>query len=267
MTQLLTVGAALQAETLPRYLDWILSAQRDLEIQDAMDVRHFDRGTWRTLAREIRAMLDGYTGRLSIHGPFVDLTIAPYDPKIAAVVVERLLHGVDFAQAVGASQMVLHSPFISFNREPNPPTHLYEQAQDVLADVVARAAQANCTLVIENVFSKRPDYHAEFVRAFDSDFVRASVDTGHARLAQTGGGPSPADWLNAMGDMLAHVHLHDNAGQVDNHHAAGDGDIDWQAVFAVLAERDPTPRLIIEALDPDNITRTADYLARQRLAR
>ncbi len=257
----------MQAETLPRYRDWLLRAQRDLELQDAVDARHFDRGTWRALARDIRAMLDGYTGRLSIHGPFVDLTIAPYDPKIAAVVVERLLQGIDFAQAVGASQMVLHSPFISFNREPTPPTHLYEQARDVLADVVEQAEQANCTLVIENVFSKRPAYHAGFVRAFGSEFVRASVDTGHARLAQTGGGPPPDAWLKAMGDLLAHVHLNDNAGQVDNHRAAGDGDIDWQAVFAVLAARVPTPRLIIETLTPDNIARTAAYLTRHGLAR
>ena len=73
------LGAALIKETLVIQRDWILEKQRDLEIQDFFRSETLD-GDWRSVGAEIRRLLDGYTGRLGIHGPFWGFKIDSQDP-------------------------------------------------------------------------------------------------------------------------------------------------------------------------------------------
>ena len=73
------VGAALTKQTLALHRDWILEKQRDLEIQDFFSSETLD-GDWRSVGAEIRRLLDGYTGRLGIHGPFWGFKIDSQDP-------------------------------------------------------------------------------------------------------------------------------------------------------------------------------------------
>ncbi len=87
------LGAALTKETLAIQRDWILEKQRDLEIQDFFRARLLD-GDWRSSGRARSSrLLDGYTGRLGIHGPFWGFKIDSHDPLIRSVVTKRLLAG------------------------------------------------------------------------------------------------------------------------------------------------------------------------------
>ncbi|MBP0575799.1 hypothetical protein J8J27_34280, partial [Mycobacterium tuberculosis] len=63
----------------------------------------------------IRPLLDGHAGRLGIHGPFWGFKLDSQDPDIRAVVTRRLLQGVAAAEALGATQMVIHSPFTTWD--------------------------------------------------------------------------------------------------------------------------------------------------------
>ena len=116
------VGAALTKRTLALQRDWILEKQRDLEIQDFFSSETLD-GDWRSVGAEIRGLLDGYTGRLGIHGPFWGFKIDSQDPLIRSVVTRRLLQGLEACEMVGATQMVIHSPFTTWdynNLDINP---------------------------------------------------------------------------------------------------------------------------------------------------
>jgi len=64
------VGAAMTVELLPAYQDWLFEhGGRDLELQDPVSHEVLD-GDWGPLVRQIRALLQGYNGRLGIHGPY-----------------------------------------------------------------------------------------------------------------------------------------------------------------------------------------------------
>ena len=103
------VGAQLEIKDLPPYCEWLIENQRDLEIQDSSYGWVLD-SDWRSRVRQARDLLDGYTGRLSVHGPWDGLPLLCYDARVQELVVTRLKQALDFAAALGATQMVLHSP-------------------------------------------------------------------------------------------------------------------------------------------------------------
>jgi sugar phosphate isomerase/epimerase len=66
--------------------------------------------------------------------------------------------------------------------------------------------------------------------------LRFHLDVGHAFIENRMKGVR--DYLEAFGDRLAHVHMHDNHGKEDEHLALGKGKIDTREVIRLLKEVD-----------------------------
>jgi sugar phosphate isomerase/epimerase len=267
-----TLGAAMPARLLPEYREWLISDQRDLELQDAVYPSVLD-GDLQPLVRQVRDVLDGYTGRIGIHGPFLSLDLLGYDPKIRSVVVERYRQALHLAAELGASHMVIHSPFIFFGSPflAHAPSAGQQdqiaQIQATLEEIVPLAEQARCTLMIENIQDTNPAPLLNVVRSFDSEYVRMSLDTGHAFITHRIGGPTPDQWVREAGALLGHVHLQDSDGQLDRHWLPGDGNLNWFALFEALRELEHTPRLILEVRNQGELLRGVEYLRGRGLAR
>lgn len=262
----ITVGAAMGAKDLREYSDWLISGQRDLEIQDAISPETLD-GDWQSVASQINDLLDGYAGRIGIHGPFIDISIMTRDPKARALTQTRLRQGLEFGAAISASHMVIHSPFKFFG-DPFLPHSLamgqaeqIDQVHQTLAPVVAMAESFGCTLVIETIFDLNPGPLLNLIRSFESDHVRFSIDTGHVFITHQHGGPTPDQWAAEGKDILGHLHLQDTDGRYDRHWAPGRGDINWYALFEVIRQLEEQPRMILELRDKADITAGADWLA------
>ncbi|MGV2435447.1 MAG UNVERIFIED_CONTAM: sugar phosphate isomerase/epimerase [Anaerolineae bacterium] len=146
MSALPFLGAALPSNFLAQYADWLKENQRDLEIQDPIMPEVLD-GDWRSLVKNIKSILDGYTGRMGVHGPFLSLTLIGYDPKIRQVVVDRLLQSLEICGELGATHMVVHSPIEFFGTPflPSRPDfgHPFESQliAETMMPVVAKAEQ------------------------------------------------------------------------------------------------------------------------------
>jgi oligopeptide/dipeptide ABC transporter ATP-binding protein len=99
---LLVLGAALPLAGLRMHRAWMMEKQRDLELQDFFLAEVLN-GDWKPLAETIKRELDGYKGRLGIHGPFWGFNIATKDPDIAKSVIShdlRVVHQVSNRVAV-----------------------------------------------------------------------------------------------------------------------------------------------------------------------
>ena len=207
-------------------------------------------GDWREVARQSRELLTGHAGRIGVHAPFWNLSPAAIDPQIRRVVQSRYLLGLEYAEAVGGSHLVLHSPFYFFGHglvaHRDTLMQEIELAHLTLRPVLERAEQIGCTLVIENVLDTSPDPLIALVTSFDSPFVRLSIDVGHAHLMTARGGPPAAHWLHAAGPWLGHVHLQDNDAASDAHLAPGEGTIHWPGILRELRASHADPRLIVE---------------------
>jgi sugar phosphate isomerase/epimerase len=270
-TTLPVVGVAMPSFRVAEYCGWIVESQRDLEIQDAAFVEMLDTD-WHGGVRELRAMLHGYTGRLGIHGPFIGMTLANFDPKIRAVVIDRLKQALDYCAELGGSHIVLHSPleFLGTPFHPFEERSLIDFRQIIhatLDPVVEYATERQITIVIETIFDRDPALLARLVREFDSEHVRMSVDTGHAYINYKLGAPPVDYFIREAGTLLGHVHLQDTDGYADRHWLPGEGEMKWRAVFDAIQQTGANPRLIIEIADHSRIVEAATWFADHGLAR
>ncbi len=267
----LKVGAALMVADLASHRDWLIDAQRDLEVQDFIFPENLGDAA-QDLIASAKTTLQGHTGRLGIHGPFCNLPLDCRDPDIRDVVQNRLNRGVDIAAELGATQMVLHSPYSTWNAH-NLDGDLTSRADQVarvhqtLSPVVARAENHGVELVIENIEDKDPQDRVRLADSFGSDYVRVSLDTGHAHYAHGATGAPPVDYyVRAAGDRLAHVHVQDADGYADRHWAPGQGSVNWYAVFEAIAQCAPQARLVLELRDSQDVLRGFEHLCALGLA-
>jgi sugar phosphate isomerase/epimerase len=272
MTDLPILGASLMMSDLERFRDLLLELPRDLELQDFFVPEVLD-GDWRPYVEAAKRTLDGHEGRLGIHGPFFSLPIAPEDPAVRAIVNRRMHQALDACEVLQATHMVIHSPFTTwsyFNTIRGDATELalIERCHLTLGDVVKRAEDIGCTLVIENIEDIDPFARLRLADSFNSPAVALSIDTGHAHYAHGRTGAPPVDFfVVAAGKRLAHMHVQDADAYADRHWAIGDGTILWPSVFAALKETGATPRLILELQDPSGLRASVDHLSALGLAR
>ena len=274
MTDLPLLGAAMTVSELETFQEFILSENRDLELQDFCAPGMLD-SDWRPAADRARSLLKGYGGRLGIHGPFWGLHIASLDAEIRKVVSRRMLQGLEVCEHLGATQMVIHSPYSTwdFNNLDNAPDRkaydmMLEATHQTLDVAVARAEAIGVTMVVENIQDKDPDIRRILVEDFASPALAVSIDTGHAHYAYGSTGAPPVDfYVRRAGNTLQHIHLQDADGYADRHWTIGEGNIAWPAVFRALGELSSNPRLILELRDKAGILPSVAWLQARGLAR
>ena len=103
----LKIGAALSVRDLPAHRGWLMADQRDLEIQDFLQTKVL-LGDWQTVVDHAKQALDGFTGRLGIHGPFLHVPMGCNDPELMPIVTKRYLTGLDAAVAFCATKRLWH---------------------------------------------------------------------------------------------------------------------------------------------------------------
>jgi sugar phosphate isomerase/epimerase len=272
MTRPLPVlGAALGLDMLALHGAWLREAPRDIELQSFSSARVLSGDLAPAVARA-RALLDGCTGRLGLHGPFLGFAIDAYDPEVAEVARRRMLACLDACAQLGADQMVIHSPVTvwdHFNQQAEPVQAAIqlERVRWLMSPVVARAEALGVTLVIENVEDADPAARGRLADALGSAAVAVSLDTGHAHYARRLAGAPPVDvFVRAAGPRLRHVHLQDTDGFADRHWHPGQGELNWPVIFAALAALPALPRLILEVNDQRGLLRGARHLAEAGLA-
>ena len=247
----LKIGACLAPHEITDHRDWLFDAERDIELQ-GFSV-HKDLTTeFEDRIAAAKAALDGFTGRLGIHGPYEGLDMDNKDPELRSLITKRYLKALEAAERVGARQMVLHSPFTRWYawnclNKPQYWEVKLGRIHDIMVPVVKAAETAGITLVIENIFDVDPATRRRMADSFDSDAIALSIDTGHAHLARRMSGAPPVDYfVRDAGDQLRHVHLQDLDGHADRHWAPGEGEIHWPEVFRALSECTSEPHLVLE---------------------
>ena len=260
------IGAALAVPELAQFRDWLFDKDRDLELQTFHEPGVIS-GDWIPHADEARRVLSGFRGRLGIHGPFWGFTIDSPDPDIRRLVAHRMNTGLDICAAVGATQMVIHSPYTTWDHNnldsyATARSSVIETVHDTLKGIVRRAEDQGVTLVIENIEDIDPLDRLRLAQSFNSDAVKLSIDTGHAEYARASTGAPPVDYfVRAAGNLLDHVHLQDADGYADRHWALGDGTILWPSVFRALSALEVKPRLILELRDKSGIAASMKFLS------
>ncbi|SFM57023.1 sugar phosphate isomerase/epimerase family protein [Shimia aestuarii] len=270
MAELPVVGAQLTVLDIDKHRDWLFEKNRDLELPEfcMADILRAP-GAFVDMAKD---KLDGWKGRLGIHGPFAGFELDTKDRDMRTVVQTRLDQALDVCAALDARQMVLHSPFDlwdvhNFGNGPKDLDKRVTQIMETLGPALRRAEALGVMLVLENIKDVDPAHRAAVIDAAGSASLRLSVDTGHANWAHVmAGAPAVDRFITQAGDMLGHVHLQDTDGYADRHWPLGQGTIAWHGVFEALKRCKSDPHLIVEINDFDRVQESVAHLERLGLA-
>jgi hypothetical protein len=137
------LGACMPVADLAHHAAWLAEDARDLEIQDFCNAEVLN-GDWRGRVKAARALMSGHRGRLGIHGLFWGFSIASKDPDVRALVRRRMVQALDAAAELGATQMVMHSPYTTWDHnhlgaDAAARAGIIALAQDSQAPAVRRA--------------------------------------------------------------------------------------------------------------------------------
>lgn len=261
----LKIGAALQIDAIADHRDWLFDDNRDLEIQDFIFYETYKDG-WQNTVDRAKAQLDGFEGRIGVHGPFIGLDINNPDPEVRDVASRRYVAGIEAAAAVGARQMVIHSPFNIWTHHHKHAGYggdaeIAENVRALLEPALKLGETHGVTMVVENTRDARAEDRRVMIEHIDSPALAVSIDTGHANIARKVLGSQPVDYfVRDAGNLLKHVHLQDNDGEADRHWAPGQGTIVWHAVFHALSDLESAPHLVLELRRHEEIPQGFAYL-------
>ena len=127
------------------------------------------------------------------------------------------------------------------NVHPDPITRMFSEAEvrirnaEAIAQLADDAEERGVRLMVENLGRSFRDVEDLAPIFAASEKVGFHLDVGHAHMFRGKGEPNrTASLLEAFGDRLAHVHIHDNLGGEDLHLPLGVGTIDWREMARVL---------------------------------
>ena len=182
-----------------------------------------------------------------IHGPFTELTPAAIDRRFIQLMKSRYIETISICRELGVPRLVLHDGYIPLLYQK--PWHMKKSIEfwtEFYEDI-----PEGFTVYLENVFDDEPELLREIVERVNENLglekgeeaYLICLDVGHANAMipkNVGGSSNSTDeiirWIKHMGNLIGHVHLHNNDGSSDAHDHIMNGAFDIDRVLDALME-------------------------------
>jgi sugar phosphate isomerase/epimerase len=180
----------------------------------------------------IEEMLASTNLRVTVHAPFGDLNLATLNDPIWRESIRQICTCIEHASNL-TDLVTIHPGYLSPVGKLMP-QKAWDLQKDALRQIGKFAADHNVTACLENMIGVK-----EFLCRFPDELIGMTegiegigmtFDLGHANTV----GKVP-DFLRHVG-KAKHLHIHDNNGLSDEHHALGEGTIDWVKAGSVIAK-------------------------------
>ena len=186
--------------------------------------------------------------RVSIHGPYEDMSPGSPDKRIRRVTMERFQECYDIAKKeFKAERIVFHSGFIprvSYDKEwlNNSKEFWREFLQDKLQD--------NISIHVENVFEEDYKLLKELIDYINNPSFSICLDIGHKNACSS---LPIEEWIMGLGKRIGYVHLHNNYGKGDEHNPLEEGSLNMQEVLKLLEKYSSEAHWCIEVFSKEGI--------------
>ncbi len=247
------VGASIPLERLEDYWEKIRKERFPIElvlkaeVLDSWDFADF-RGWAKRLEEE--GLL------LTVHLPFMDLSLAALDPWIRKISLQRLELGLERASIFSPVLCVFHSGYHPDYHRELAETWRKIFMQESLPKILAIAKELGLKLALENTFEPSADFLLPVFQAFSQE-LGWCFDAGHARVFSIA---NEFFWLQTLKDYLWEIHCHDNLGKFDDHLPLGKGSINFPEIFAILKAWPQLPIFTIEVRSEEGFWQSFHYL-------
>lgn len=208
---------------LPESWEWLRERRLDVEIMFSAPV--LDRLTDSDLDRTLAT--PGYTPRISVHAPFMDLSPAAVDPLVREVTLRRFRQVTRIARKFPVATIIFHSGYEKWKYHLHPEIWL-ERSAATWHDVLRELDDLPTCIAIENIFEDRPDNLVALAQRMDHPRFGLCFDSGHFNLFAR---LDLSEWLRQTSPHIFHLHLHDNDGTADRHQPPGEGTFPFIRLF------------------------------------
>ncbi|MBI5598108.1 MAG: sugar phosphate isomerase/epimerase [Deltaproteobacteria bacterium] len=240
---------------LTKRLEDVVEAGIDPEVY--VDGATLDRIDRREL-RDIREILTDRGLRITLHGPYMDLSPGAADEKVRLITMERYRQTLDVVAELRPACVVLHAGYDARRFDGDVDLWL-GQSLKTWPEFIEKAARSGTVIAAENVFEEDPGPLKRLVESFNSPVFGVCLDPGHLNLFSKA---PMEEWFRAVGPRIAEVHLHDNRGGWDEHLPIGDGGIDFPLFFTLLKKYSKDPVYTIEPHGEDALQRALEAARR-----
>ena len=214
-------------------------------------------------ARELASWLSGNNLTLnSIHAPTmrdftlsresgIPLSISDPERIRRQEAVDEIKRALDLVEFIPFRYCIQH---VARQRDENDERR-WDAAFSSLEHLSLFARHRGVTMALENTPGEMatPVNLKSFLEKTRLSSVKLCFDTGHAHVE--GGVAEP---LEAVRDLIATAHIHDNRGERDDHLLPYEGTIDWDATLALLPSEAP---LVLELKEPAVAAGSAEVAA------
>ncbi len=193
----------------------------------------------------LAASLANNSIRCTIHAPFADLNPGSEERLLREATRYRFRQICNVASILKPRVIVFHPGYDKWRYGDSQSIWL-KHAIDTFSKVLEETEQVGCTIAVENIFEEDPSTLLALIEALNHPRLRHCFDVGHWNLfhAKSVG---LEEWFVDLGSHIAEVHIHDNSGTRDDHLPAGEGEIDFELYFSLLARYAPEAVWTIEA--------------------
>lgn len=185
----------------------------------------------------------------SVHGPFLDLNPASFDPLIEHVTMHRFEQTYQAAKNIGAERIVFHTGMI-------PSVHYVEGWSKQAALFWRRFLEKKDDSVqihLENNYDRFYQPVLKVLEQVNHPAFTACLDVGHIYCYSE---QTIREWFEGMNGRIGHLHLHDNDGTKDQHLAIGNGKINWTAVRELIEKCCPKAGITIENTSGEDLAKS-----------
>jgi sugar phosphate isomerase/epimerase len=141
----------------------------------------------------------------TFHAPYMDLAPGGVDSKIRRATQERLAHVLHLAALIRPEIVVFHPEYEQW-RHGEAFDLWFHGSVEMWSPLVKEAERCGVTLALENVFEREPDTIKKLLEKINSPRCGFCFDTGHWLVFSK---KDWQEWLEALGNRLVEVHLHD----------------------------------------------------------
>ncbi|MBI5930282.1 MAG: sugar phosphate isomerase/epimerase [Chloroflexi bacterium] len=214
-----------------------------LEIQSFAFPPLLNDDEWEGMVAKYANQLQSFSGTVALHGAFMDMAPGSPDKSFLDVTRQRTLRDFEIAHRLNTKIVNFHANFIATIHNDDYREGWTKRMVEFYKPIAREAEKMGLCVVLENMWEFDPSIIRRVLEEVGSSALAACLDIGHSQLFSH---LLLEDWLQDLNDWIAHIHINNNYGEIDEHLALDDGVLDYEKILPRLAELPRTPTIVLE---------------------
>ena len=198
--------------------------------------------------------LERDTSNDTLHGAFLDITVASSDPLIKKASDYRVCQSLDIASRLGVRGVVFHTNYLTDFKSNAYRNNWVEKNTEYWTQICSKYDHLD--IYMENMFDDTPELLLSLAnRMKETANFGVCLDLAHAFLSKL----PVTNWVSVLSPHIRHIHINDNDKEQDLHLPVGSGKMDWSILFSpdLIAS---SPSMLIEVTGQEKLEKSYAYM-------